>query len=374
MEVKRWLMDARVALGMLMVQVISAGGQILSRVILKDGTFVFAIVTYRHIIAAISVAPFAFYYERGVVKKLNFAIFFWLFMVALTGISVAMGLFYYGLKDTTATYATNFLNLIPIVTFLFSIILRIEKLGLHTRAGKTRTLGAILCLAGALTIGLYKGQSFHIIHHSNNEVKNTDQTLQNKARGTLFLVGSCLSYGMWFILQVKLFKVFPYKYWATMMSCIIASVQGAIIGLCIDRRPKVWRLGWNMELLTIVYSGVLATALSFYLISLAITQRGPTYPSMFNPLSLILVAIAEALFLGQSILVGSLIGMVLIIVGLYSFLWGNNMDIMKQRNAPPLPLKLETAAAATTAAATSNGEVLQSSSATVVPAAPPLRD
>lgn len=36
----------------------------------------------------------------------------------------AMGLFYYGLKDTSATYAVNFLNLVPIVTFVFSIILR----------------------------------------------------------------------------------------------------------------------------------------------------------------------------------------------------------------------------------------------------------
>ena len=36
----------------------------------------------------------------------------------------AMGLFYYGLKYTTATYAVNFLNLVPIVTFVFCIIFR----------------------------------------------------------------------------------------------------------------------------------------------------------------------------------------------------------------------------------------------------------
>lgn len=35
---------------------------------------------------------------------------------------MAMGLYSYGLRDTTATYATNFLNLIPITTFVFSII------------------------------------------------------------------------------------------------------------------------------------------------------------------------------------------------------------------------------------------------------------
>jgi len=37
---------------------------------------------------------------------------------------MALGLFYYGLRDTTATYSVNFLNLVPILTFLASIIFR----------------------------------------------------------------------------------------------------------------------------------------------------------------------------------------------------------------------------------------------------------
>lgn len=43
-------------------------------------------------------------------------------------ISMAMGLYYYGLRETTATYATNFLNLIPITTFILSTILRYLQL------------------------------------------------------------------------------------------------------------------------------------------------------------------------------------------------------------------------------------------------------
>ncbi|KAL6508249.1 hypothetical protein OROHE_021791 [Orobanche hederae] len=316
-------MAARVLLGMLAVQVIAAGLQILSRVILSEGTFIFALVTYRHVVAALSIAPFALFFERGVVKNLTLAVFFWIFMVALTGISMAMGLFYYGLKATSATYATNFLNLIPVITFLFATIFRIEKLGLNTKAGKIRTLGAMLCLAGALSIALYKGKSFHLGHYEPAYIVKTEQ---NKTRGTMFLVASCLSYGLWFILQVKLFKVFPYKYCATLLTCIVASAQSAVIGLCIDTKPTAWRLGWNLQLVTIFYSGILATAATFTLISWAITEKGPTYPSMFNPLALILIAIVEALFLGEEITVGSLVGMALIIVGLYSFLWGKHHD------------------------------------------------
>ncbi|CAA2971217.1 WAT1-related At5g64700-like [Olea europaea subsp. europaea] len=320
MEVRKSIMNARVLIGMLVVQVIATGLQLLSRVILTQGTFLFALLAYRNVVGAICVLPFALYWERDGLKKVTWIVFFWLFMVALTGITMAMGLFYLGLTDTTATYATNFLNLIPVVTFIFSSILR-----MNTKAGKVKTLGAVICLAGALTIALYKGKAFHC--HNFGQQNTVIKTVQEKkTRGTLLLVGSILSYGMWFTAQVKLVKVFPYKFCATMFTCVIASIQLMIIGLCINRKPEAWKLGWNLQLITIVYSGTLATAATFCLISWAIAERGPTYPSMFNPLSLILVAILEAIFLGEPITVGSLLGMCLIIVGLYSFLWGKSKE------------------------------------------------
>ncbi|KAK4431239.1 WAT1-related protein [Sesamum alatum] len=307
-------MDGRVGVGMIMVQAISTGLQLLSRIILSDGTFVFALMAYRHLVAAFIVLPFALYFERGAVKKVSIAAIFWVFMVALTGISMALGLFYYGLKDTTATYATNFLNLIPVITFLFSTLLRIEALRLHTRAGKMKTLGAMLCLAGALTVTLYKGNSFHLTHFHNHGQKIINKIEKNKTRGTIFLIASCLSAGTWFILQ-----------------------------------------------------GILATAATFCLISWAITQRGPTYPSMFNPLSLILIAVAEAVFLGEDISVGSLIGMGLIIAGLYSFLWGKSKDT---KACTLLPVK-ESGGAGAGGDAAPESAGLMPSSATIVPATSP---
>ena len=35
---------------------------------------------------------------------------------------MTVGLYYYGLRDTNATYAMSFFNLIPMVTFVFSVI------------------------------------------------------------------------------------------------------------------------------------------------------------------------------------------------------------------------------------------------------------
>ncbi|XP_019195072.1 PREDICTED: WAT1-related protein At1g43650-like [Ipomoea nil] len=320
----------RLLLGMFFVQAVAAGLQLLSKVILGQGTFVYALMTYRHIVATFCVAPFAFFWERESVKKLNLSVVMWLFLVSFTGICMAMGLFYFGLRDTTATYASNFLNLIPIFTFATSIIFRVEKLRLNTKDVKVKLMGAMICLAGALTIALYKGKTFHFSHTNANlqAVAATYHVMKpNWKRGTIFLVCSCLCYGFWLIIQAKLFKKFPYIYSANTIISMIATFQSMVVGLCIDRNKESWKLGWNLQLITILYSGALVTAASFCVLSWAISKTGPTYPSMFNPLSVIMVAITEVIFLGASISIGSLIGMALIITGLYLFLWGKNVEM-----------------------------------------------
>ncbi|CAI9087009.1 OLC1v1020962C2 [Oldenlandia corymbosa var. corymbosa] len=337
-RLKKSIEEGRVGIGMVMVQVIATGLQLLSRLILNQGTFVFAYMFYRHIVAALCVLPFALFFERGKGLKLirsSWRVLSWLFAVALTGITMAMGLFYYGLRDTTATYATNFLNLIPIATFLFSTILGFEKLGINTRNGKVKIMGAILCLVGALVIVFYKGKELYLVrhpllldleHHHHHHSPLLQMRHPHWVRGTIFLLCSCVSYGLWFITQAKLIGIYPHKYWATFYTSLIASAQQVLIGLYIDSSKSAWKLEWDLQLLTIFYSGALATAATFCLITWAVSKRGPTYPSMFNPLSLIFVAIAEALLLASPISLGSLIGMVLIIVGIYYFLWAKRKE------------------------------------------------
>ncbi|KAK7353467.1 hypothetical protein VNO80_18914 [Phaseolus coccineus] len=325
--VKEWFKGSQTMLSMVLVQVFATGMQILTRVILVEGTFIFALIAYRHIVAAVCVAPFAFYFERGRQKKLRWSIWFWLFLNALLGITLAMGLFYYGLRDTSATYSVNFLSLVPITTFIFSIICRMERLGFGRWASKVKTVGATLCVGGALTTSLYKGKEFYIglsRHHIHTATLDSSKT--HMLRGTLFLLASCFSYTAWFIVQVKLHEIFPFKYWGTMLTCIIASIQAAIVGICLDCRKVTWSLKWNLQLMTILYSGTLATAATFCLIYWAISIKGPTYPTMFNPLALIFVAISEAILLGEPISLGILLGMILILVGLYSFLWGKGKE------------------------------------------------
>ncbi|XP_043721136.1 WAT1-related protein At5g64700-like [Telopea speciosissima] len=340
MGLKEWVggrTEAAAMVSMIAVQILVTGMQLLSRVILnQQGTFIFALMTYRHLVAFVFLAPLAFFIERDMVKKLTWSALFWIFTNALIGITMAMSLYYYGLRDTTATYGSTFLNLIPIITYIFSTITGVEKLGLRSRAGRVKLAGVIVCVGGAListVSSVYKGKDFSFYlrrpsHHSimSYQLHIKEGSNGNWTRGTMFLMGSSFCYATWFILQVKLLKVYPFKYSATMIMCIIASLQSMVIGLSMDRSKVAWRLQWDLQLLTIVYSGVLATATTFWLISWAVVKRGPTYPSMFNPLSLIFVAIAEALVLGEQISLGSILGTLMIILGLYAFLWGNKSN------------------------------------------------
>ncbi|RWR80868.1 WAT1-related-like protein isoform X2 [Cinnamomum micranthum f. kanehirae] len=308
MDIKAVLQKSRAALYMILVQLFLTGMMVLSKVILNHGVFIFALLTYRQIVAAIFLAPLSFFLER---------------------VTMALGLYYYGLRYTTATYASTFLNLVPIVTFVFSTVLGIEKLGLRTIGGRVKVVGTILCVAGAIVITLYRGKPLHMQHsHAHNDHNSTKKiTKEDMVHGSLLLVGSCLGSAAWFISQVKVFKVFPSTYWATMLSCLAGGIQSSIIGIALQRRKSAWRLGWDLNLLTIIYSGVLTTGVSFCLIQWAVANRGPTYPPMFNPLLLVFVAILESLFMGEELFVGSILGMVLIIGGLYAFLWGKKNQL-----------------------------------------------
>lgn len=60
----KWVAWLQLVLAMLVVQVFSTGLQLLSRVILTNGTFIFALTAYRFMVAAFCVAPFALFFER----------------------------------------------------------------------------------------------------------------------------------------------------------------------------------------------------------------------------------------------------------------------------------------------------------------------
>lgn len=105
---------------------------------------------------------------------------------------------------------------------------RIEKLRLNSKAGKFKTLGAIICAVGAVTTSLYKGKSFHMFHNKLNP-KLTENVVSKAhwTRGSLLLVGSCLSYASWYIVQViqHSFYIFYYNLSLSIVTLTISKMR-----------------------------------------------------------------------------------------------------------------------------------------------------
>ncbi|KAH9618300.1 hypothetical protein KSS87_019028 [Heliosperma pusillum] len=72
---------------------------------------------------------------------------------------------------------------------------------------------------------------------------------------------------------------------------------------------------------------------------------------MFDPFSVIFVAVIQALFFGDRLTAGLLIGMVVMIIGLYCYLWGKRREEQSAAKALPTTSPAASPVAATGPAA-----------------------
>ncbi|KAF8701583.1 hypothetical protein HU200_033505 [Digitaria exilis] len=252
-------------------------------------------------------------------------------LFALCRYAVPTCINYYGLRDATPSYASIFLNIIPLITFILSIILRLEKLQFGTATGSLKVIGVLLAVGGTMIVSFYKGKALHLWgsisqHHRYEQVHATN----HHVRGTILLLGSSFTFACWYPIQSMVNKVYPHKYWSSTATCFLGGLQTTLIGIILRRDRKTWKLGWDLQLLTIVYTGVFATAVRYNLESWTVAKRGPAYPTMFIPLITVFTTVLDSIFLGDAITVGSILGAATVITGLYVFLWGKSKELPRK--------------------------------------------
>nr|GMD08853.1 WAT1-related protein At1g25270-like [Ipomoea batatas]GMD10065.1 WAT1-related protein At1g25270-like [Ipomoea batatas] len=85
----------------------------------------------------------------------------------------------------------------------------------------------------------------------------------------------------------------------------MGTVQSFVYSVCTVRDWNEWKLGWNVRLFVVAYAGIVGSGLMFSLIAWCVRKKGPVFVSIFNPLMLIMVAIAGSLFLDEKIHLGT---------------------------------------------------------------------
>lgn len=310
-----------------------AGMNIITKVSLNHGMSHYVLVVYRHAFATLSIAPFALILERKVRPKLTFLIFMRVFVLGLLGPVIDQNLYYAGLKFTSPTFSCAMSNILPAMTFVIAVLCRMEKVDIKKVRCQTKVAGTLVTVAGAMLMTLYKGpvvemlwsKYVHPHPHPHPTKVHASQESSDKDwfKGSIFLIIATLAWASLFVLQAATLKKYPAQLSLTSLICFVGTIQAIAVTLVIEHnKPSAWNVGWDINLLAAAYAGIVTSSIAYYVQGLVMEKRGPVFASAFSPLMMIIVAIMGSFILAEKIYLGGVLGGVLIVVGLYSVLWG----------------------------------------------------
>ncbi|KAK9111228.1 hypothetical protein Scep_018747 [Stephania cephalantha] len=321
-------------LAMLFIQFVYAGMALFSKTAIGKGMNPFVFVFYRQAFASFALAPFSFFVDRKNAPPLSYSLLCRIFLVALVGITLSLNLYYYAFNYTTATFAAASNNTIPAITFIMAAFLGMESILLKRLYGAAKVLGSVVCVSGALLFALYKGPPIKFLLRFypsiHNEVSDsiilTNSSKSDWVKGALLVLSGNIAWSFWLIMQGPIVKRYPAKIYLTNLQCCFSCIQSAIVALAFERNPSSWKLGWNIQLLSVAYCGIVVTGITYWLQVWSIEKKGPVFTAMFTPLALLITAIFSAFLWKEIIHWGSVCGGLMLVGGLYCVLWGKRKE------------------------------------------------
>ncbi|KAG9139836.1 hypothetical protein Leryth_026865 [Lithospermum erythrorhizon] len=317
---------------MILVQSMNAGMVLLYRVASHYGMSIKVLIAYRFMIAAVVIGPFAYYIERNKRPIPTRMIVFQSFACALFGQSLVQNFYAESIKLTSATFASAMTNLLPGLTFLIAILFRLENLMLNTIAGKAKVMGTTMGICGAMILTFYKGSEI-LTSSAGLNILECNKPHHQSFLGPVLAIISCLSAAFSFNIQKLLSDNYPYPYSSTALICVFGAIQSVVYALAFDRDWSHWKLEFNISLLVPLYAGLVASVVVICIMSWCFQVKSPLFVAVFNPLMPIIVAIASKLLLDEKLYLGSIIGSVIIVCGLYLVLWGKAKDTTRGPHA-----------------------------------------
>ncbi|KAK8931311.1 WAT1-related protein [Platanthera zijinensis] len=329
------LQNAKPYAAMILLQLSYAGMFIISVATLKDGMNQFVLVVYRNAFAAAAIAPLALWFERQGRPKITPMIFLKILALAVLEPVLEQNFYYMGAKLTSASFASTLENIIPAITYLMAIILRLEKFDIRRRRGQAKIAGTLLTVSGAVLMILYKGPIFDLAFSSNvrdhpsNAANSTGHGPGSSTwlKGTFMVIGSSTSWAAFLILQSNTLESYPAELTLTALICSMGSGLSAVAAMAANgRSSRPWAIGWDKRLIAPVYTGVVCSGVAYYVQGIVMKQRGPVFASAFSPLVMIMTAIMASFILKDKISLGMTLGAIIMVAGLYSLLWGKSKD------------------------------------------------
>ncbi|KAL8100124.1 hypothetical protein AgCh_032399 [Apium graveolens] len=242
-------------------------------------------ITYRHVVAALFILPFAYFLERNIRPKLTLILLMEIFVLSLLGVSLTLNMYFASLNYTSPTFLASIVNIIASLTFVMAVVLRLEVVNLRDLRGLAKVLGTLISLAGVMTMTLYKGSTLRNLGHPLIYFKRITSEQEDWLKGS--------------ILTAYTLKRYPAQLSLTAWMNFVGAAQSAAFTIIVTHKPADWTIGVNIDLWSTLY---------------AVND------------SFSIVAVVAYFALDEKLYMGSIVGSVVVIIGLYLLLWGKEAD------------------------------------------------
>ncbi|KAK7834695.1 wat1-related protein [Quercus suber] len=264
--------------------------------ILDEGMDHLVFVTYRLTISTIFLAPIGYFLERNSRPKLTPRILCYLF---------------------------------------FSAIVGLETVDIKCNSGRAKVLGTVVCIGGAILLTLYRGVPLFDHSHSQAVTQMMDHAIKlNSTKkterwtlGSIALVVGTFFWSSWFLLQSTIGKRYPCQYSSTAIMSFFGAIQSAILSFSTNRNLSAWALNGKIEIMTVLYAGIIGSGMCYVVMSWCVKKRGPVFTAAFSPLVQIMAAMFDIPILHEKLYLGSILGSIIVIIGMYILLWGKNKEM-----------------------------------------------
>ncbi|XP_010528267.1 PREDICTED: WAT1-related protein At5g40210-like [Tarenaya hassleriana] len=239
--------------------------------------------------------------------------------------SVFLMLGFNGIKYSSPTLSSAMANLTPAFTFILAVIFRMEKVSIKKKTSIAKVTGTALSIGGAFVATLYHGPAvFSALSPASDSLlrRRPLHSPSEWATGGGLLALEYIIISVAYILQAHVMNRYPSAVIVTFSRNVCISVMCGMVGAIAEKNnPSAWTLRFDITLVSIVAGGILNTWY-FVIHSWAVSHKGPLYLALFKPLSIVIAVATTAVFLGDSLYLGSLVGGILISTGFYMVMWG----------------------------------------------------